>query len=393
VSAAAPGSAPARVITVGGGRGGVGKSLLAAELGWALAQSGRRVVLVDLDLCAPSQHHYLGVPGSRPGLTALLSGGEAFSATPHPNLWLVAGGSPAGGTPLVLSAWSRLRLLERLCAMPADVVVVDVGAGTGYDAVDLLELGHHRLIVTSCQPASVQDAFGLLKGATLRLLQRELGNAGQLALLEPAVRKREGERVSDILRRVRSIDPVLAAQLGRTLAGFAAALFASQVPDATQLGALQAMSNMALEYLGVSVPLVGWMRAGARLPELTLARGGPFGPPASDEARLVRGIAEALLCGPEHNLGALLAELHAAARLGSQRGAPPPLPAVVHAPPAPAAAPLVKPRVYVRPPRKRRPGDTTPLPIGVRSAADDPERPRTATLPGLPGMPPRRTGH
>jgi flagellar biosynthesis protein FlhG len=370
----------------------VGKSLMAAELGWALAQSGRRVVLVDLDLATPTQHLYLGVPGSRPGLMALLSGGEAFSATPHPNLWLVAGGSPAGGTPLVVTAWSRLRLLERLCTMPADVVVVDVGAGAGYDALDLLELGHHRLIVTSCQAASVHEVFALLKAATLRLLQRELQAAGQLALLEPAVRKRDGERVSEILRRVRSIDPVLAAQTGRTLATFAAALFASQVPDATQLGALQAMSNMALEYLGISVPLVGWMRAGARLPELNVARAGPFGPPQSDEARLVRGIAEALLCGPEHNLAMLQSELHASARMGPQRAAPPPLPAVVTAP----AAPVVKPRVYVRPPRKRRAGDTTPVPLTDPGSADDPARrrsPTLPTLPGLPGMPPRRTGN
>src|SRR5205823_7191650 len=51
----------ARLIAVGGAKGGVGKSTLAASLATALAMMGRRVVAVDLDLGGANLHLFLGV--------------------------------------------------------------------------------------------------------------------------------------------------------------------------------------------------------------------------------------------------------------------------------------------------------------------------------------------
>src|SRR3989442_4902140 len=50
-----------QVWAVGGGKGGTGKSLVAASLGIHLAQMGRRVILVDGDLGAPNLHTILGM--------------------------------------------------------------------------------------------------------------------------------------------------------------------------------------------------------------------------------------------------------------------------------------------------------------------------------------------
>ncbi|HXH29118.1 MAG TPA: P-loop NTPase, partial [Candidatus Polarisedimenticolia bacterium] len=57
-----PEGPPARqaIWTLAGGKGGVGRSLLAANLGVQLARAGRRVVLVDLDLQGGNLHAYLG---------------------------------------------------------------------------------------------------------------------------------------------------------------------------------------------------------------------------------------------------------------------------------------------------------------------------------------------
>src|SRR5688572_33498750 len=50
-----------QIWAVGGGKGGTGKSLVAASLGIHLAQTGRRVILVDGDLGAPNLHTVLGM--------------------------------------------------------------------------------------------------------------------------------------------------------------------------------------------------------------------------------------------------------------------------------------------------------------------------------------------
>ena len=52
-----------QIWSIGGGKGGIGKSLLAASLGWHLARLGKRVVLVDADLGGANLHTCLGLPG------------------------------------------------------------------------------------------------------------------------------------------------------------------------------------------------------------------------------------------------------------------------------------------------------------------------------------------
>ena len=58
--------APRRILAVASGKGGVGKSTLAANLAIALARAGRRVGLVDADIHGPSQPRLLGSEGERP---------------------------------------------------------------------------------------------------------------------------------------------------------------------------------------------------------------------------------------------------------------------------------------------------------------------------------------
>src|SRR5260221_11170830 len=74
VAIAAPAAPPGlrkkrarRVIAVGGGKGGIGKTLVTANLGIALAQRGCKVVLVDADLGGANLHTCLGI--SQPAVT------------------------------------------------------------------------------------------------------------------------------------------------------------------------------------------------------------------------------------------------------------------------------------------------------------------------------------
>ncbi len=48
--------------SIGGGKGGIGKTLLTAALGWQLARMGKRVVMVDADLGGANLHTCLGLP-------------------------------------------------------------------------------------------------------------------------------------------------------------------------------------------------------------------------------------------------------------------------------------------------------------------------------------------
>src|SRR5262245_16491233 len=97
VEALPEGQGPApRIWAVGGGKGGVGKSVVTSNLAAAMAGAGRRCAVIDADLGAANLHTLLGVSRPRYSLSHLLTGDVASLAelmvqTPVPNLWLVSG--------------------------------------------------------------------------------------------------------------------------------------------------------------------------------------------------------------------------------------------------------------------------------------------------------------
>ena len=62
-----------QVVAVGGGKGGIGKSLVSANMAVHWAQSGKRVVLLDADLGGANLHTYLGIPPPRRTLSEFVS--------------------------------------------------------------------------------------------------------------------------------------------------------------------------------------------------------------------------------------------------------------------------------------------------------------------------------
>ena len=70
--------APNRIIAFTGPSPGIGKSFVASNLAHLIADSGRRVLLIDADLRIGSLHHIFGVP-ARPGLSEVIAGAVPFA--------------------------------------------------------------------------------------------------------------------------------------------------------------------------------------------------------------------------------------------------------------------------------------------------------------------------
>ncbi len=149
-----------RIIAVGSGKGGVGKSTLSANLAVALARTGRKVGLVDADIYGPSQPRLLGNEGQKP--TA-----SEKKLNPVPSNWgvpvlsmghliepgkAIAWRGPMAGNALgqlVDAEWGDVELL-----------IVDLPPGTG--DVQLTMLQRHKpvgaIIVSTPQDLALMDA-------------------------------------------------------------------------------------------------------------------------------------------------------------------------------------------------------------------------------------------
>jgi flagellar biosynthesis protein FlhG len=164
-----------------GGKGGVGRSLLAANLGIQLARAGRRVVLVDLDLQGSNLQIYLGVQRLPRSLADLASGGAALLSeiaceTPIPHLRLIGGlqRSELREDPV---AFVR-RVAEQFATLSADHVLVDCGSGRSRATIAAFAEATVGVLVATPEPAALEAAY-LFAEAHLRwcLLRALTGEA------------------------------------------------------------------------------------------------------------------------------------------------------------------------------------------------------------------------
>lgn len=172
---------PARdipVIVVGSGKGGVGKSVLAAALAHAVARRGRRVMLVDGAQNQGNQHILLGVrPAAK--LSGLLAG-EATAAellTPVTDgMWLLPADSGEERV-YALTSVDRARLHQRLIGLYDDFDAIVVDAGPGLEsAVRVAAMRGTRVVVVAVpEPASLSDAYALIKMLTLQVPTLPIG--------------------------------------------------------------------------------------------------------------------------------------------------------------------------------------------------------------------------
>lgn len=300
---ALPASAPdtasrTHIVTVGGGKGGVGKSVIACNLASAFAQLGHKVVLVDLDLGAANQHLLCGVTRPQAGVEALLEKDDAppeaiLTPTALSNLHLVAGTGAVLGAANISHAQKR-RALRRLRGLGADVVIVDVGAGVSYNALDFFNLGAQKLLVTTPQITALHDAYSFLKSSVLRLLRHAAEKQIEAALLEPALRSAENEKVSVFLERLKELRPTFAAKVFDVLSRYSLYVVGNQVQQPNEAGVFTSVAKMMNAYLNIPVPILGWLRATQRVHESVNRRRPLAMQDGTEESRTFRRFAQVL---------------------------------------------------------------------------------------------------
>jgi flagellar biosynthesis protein FlhG len=168
----------ARFIAVGGGRGGVGKSLIAVNIAVYFAQLGKEVVLVDADAAGSNLHAHFGLKAAcmepdvdeeGPGVLR-----RALVPTSVPGLLLLPAAHDAVTPGPALRAGRKMRWLSALRELPADYLVIDVGCGHGDFALDLMLAADIAIAVTVPEPPAIETTYRFLRAAFRRRMRRVL---------------------------------------------------------------------------------------------------------------------------------------------------------------------------------------------------------------------------
>ncbi|HEX4423383.1 MAG TPA: helix-turn-helix domain-containing protein [Kofleriaceae bacterium] len=164
------------MVAIAGGKGGVGKSLVAANVGIFLATLGKRVILIDAAFGAANLHIFAGVP--RPSRTlseALTAGGPALAElavpTHVPGVKLIGGVSDPPWMAEPAAVMIDI-LTAQLRELPADWIVVDLGPGIAAPTLELFLTADIQIVVAVPDPTSIELMHRFIKAAFLRSLTR-----------------------------------------------------------------------------------------------------------------------------------------------------------------------------------------------------------------------------
>jgi len=165
-----------KILAIGGGKGGAGKSVFSTIMAFWLARIGKRTVLMDVDLGGANLHTLLGIKSPDRTLNDFITRrfGELEDIcidTSEKNLRLISGASD------VLSLANphfsqKIKLMTHLSRLDADYVVLDLGAGTSFNVLDFFLIAHKKIIVLTPEPTSIQNAYIFVRNAVYRKLSR-----------------------------------------------------------------------------------------------------------------------------------------------------------------------------------------------------------------------------
>lgn len=170
-----------RIYSIGGGKGGSGKSFIAASLGILLAKHGKRVVLVDLDLGASNLHTLLGQRIPEKGLDVYIdkrasSLEEVALSTTIPNLYLISSTKCSLEIANLFYA-QKLKIINAIKNLPFDYILLDLGPGTNFNTLDFFLIAPEGLFVTTPEPTAIENTFIFMKSVYLRKLKLSLKEA------------------------------------------------------------------------------------------------------------------------------------------------------------------------------------------------------------------------
>jgi len=251
-------------IAIGGGKGGIGKSLVAANVGVHLAGQGRRVVMIDADLGGANLHTCLGMKAPTTTLSdfvtrKLTNLEEVVTPTPMKNLGIISGAFDVLGAANPKYT-QKLRLLREIEKLNVDYVIIDLGGGTGYNILDFFLIADHGILAVVPEPTSIENAYRFIKAAYYRRLKTLEMSWNVRPLVEQAMREQgaHGLRTPvDLVSYVESRDPEGGARLRAELLRFPLKLIVNQArtPEELRLGV--AISDACRKYFGVTLEFLG----------------------------------------------------------------------------------------------------------------------------------------
>jgi flagellar biosynthesis protein FlhG len=256
-----------KIWAIGGGKGGVGKSLVSANVAICLALMGNKVVAVDLDLGGANLHTCLGLPIPQVTLSDYVSKKitnfeDLLVSTPIQNLKIISGAQDELGM-ANLKHMHKNQIIRKLSELDADYILFDLGAGTAFNTIDFFITADKGILVVLPEPTSIENTYRFIKSVFYRRLKLVEG----VAEIEPMILESMNAKITsgpqtspaDLIKKISEINPEVGLRVKSEMAQFRPNLIINQVRSQADIDIGYSIQSICRRYFGIEMTFPGYL--------------------------------------------------------------------------------------------------------------------------------------
>jgi flagellar biosynthesis protein FlhG len=257
-----------KIWAIGGGKGGVGKSLVSANVAICLALMGNKVVAVDLDLGGANLHTCLGLPIPTMTLSDYISKKvtnfeDLLVSTPIHNLKIISGAQDELGM-ANLKHMHKNQIIRKLHELDADYILFDLGAGTAFNTIDFFISADKGILVVLPEPTSIENTYRFIKSVFYRRLKMIDGIADLEPLIEEAMKSKitasgGSTSPSDLIKKICDLNPDVGLKVKNEMSHFRPNLIINQVRSQADIDIGYSIQSICRKYFGIEMTFPGYL--------------------------------------------------------------------------------------------------------------------------------------
>ena len=259
-----PATAENYIFAIGGGKGGTGKSLIAASIAICLADRGNEVLLIDADLGTANLHTFFGLEPPKISLSDFVTKKKSTIAgvvvkTGVHNLALISGAKDMIGI-ANLSYGQKAKVLNNIKKLRHQYILIDLGPGTSFNILDFFLISHCGILITSPEPTSIENTYRFVKSLLFRYLRKTINQTVVKTLIDKGVRQTSGQKfdsVFDLLEAIEKIEPNLGYAIASYLSTLDIKLIINEVRTDRDRSIGEKMALVAGKYFGIRIDFLG----------------------------------------------------------------------------------------------------------------------------------------
>ncbi len=252
--------------TIGGGKGGSGKSFITANMGICLSKLGIRVALIDADLGGANLHTFLGISPPAFTLSDFIKKRvshlrEVLIPTPIPNVQLLTGAQDLLNAADAKSVQKR-KLIRSIQNLDSDTILVDLGAGNSLSVLDFFLMSDGGILVVTPEPTSIENTYRFLKSAFYRRLKQSVSSSEVKTLIDGLMDRKNERGIQnphELIKAVKRIDEADAQRIVEEAETFHPNLILNQARSKKDIEIGFSIRSACLKYFGIHLHYLGYI--------------------------------------------------------------------------------------------------------------------------------------